>query len=241
MLINTRAVVLHTLKYGESQVITDMLTESNGRLSFIQRIPKTSRGRVKKQLLQPMTMLNIVFDYRPNARMLHLKEASLMLPFVSIPFDASKLSISLFLAEFIIYTTREEQHNEALFRYIANSVMWLDACRRSCPNFHLVFMLRLSRFVGFFPNTDEGKEGDYFDLRNGCFTAAAPPHPDFLQPAEAGKIRTLMRMNYDNMHLFAFSRGERNRCTEIIVRYYRLHLPGFPEPKSLAVLQEVFR
>ncbi|MGM9705108.1 MAG: DNA repair protein RecO [Prevotella sp.] len=240
MLINTRAVVLHTLKYGDSQVITDMLTESHGRLSFIQRVPKTSRARVKKQLLQPMTMLNIVFDYRPNVGMLRLKEASLTTPFASIPFDMRKLTIALFLAEFIIYTTREEQHNESLFRYIANSVMWLDACQRRCPNFHLVFMLRLSRFVGFFPNIDEGAPGDYFDLRNGCFTSAAPLHGDFLPPAEAGKIRTLMRMNYDNMHLFTFSHNERNRCTDIILKYYRLHLPGFPEPKSLAVLHDVF-
>lgn len=240
MLIKTRAVVLHTLKYGESQIIADMLTESHGRLTFIQRISKTNRTKVKKQLLQPLTILNMEFDFRPNARILHIKDASLAWAFASIPFDEYKLSISLFLAEFILYTTREEQQNEALFQYIENSVIWLDTCRRSCSNFHLVFMLRLSKFIGFLPNTDNKEEGNFFDLRNGCFTAEAPIHQDFLQPGEACKIKTLMRMNYDTMHLFAFSRNERNRCAELILKYYRLHIPGFPEPKSLAVLHDVF-
>ena len=51
----------------------------------------------------------------------------------------------------------------------------------------------------------------------------------------------LMRMNYETMHLFAMSRTERNRCLEIILRYYRLHLPGFPELKSPDVLRELFQ
>ena len=50
----------------------------------------------------------------------------------------------------------------------------------------------------------------------------------------------MMRMDYATMHLFRLSRGERNRMVEVIIRYYRIHLPGFPEPRSLAVLRELF-
>ena len=42
------------------------------------------------------------------------------------------------------------------------------------------------------------------------------------------------------MHLFSFSRNERNRCVELILKYYRLHVPDFPELKSTGVLQELF-
>ena len=62
----------------------------------------------------------------------------------------------------------------------------------------------------------------------------------FVRPEEASHIRTLMRMNYETMHLFAMNRMERNRCLDIINEYYRLHLPDFPELKSLPVLQELF-
>lgn len=76
-----------------------------------------------------------------------------------------------------------------------------------------------------------------------CFVEAPsfPPQPDYLEPAEASRIALLMRMNYKNMHLFRMSQAERNRCVEIILNYYRLHVPGFPEMKSLPVLQTLFR
>lgn len=36
------------------------------------------------------------------------------------------------------------------------------------------------------------------------------------------------------------SRVERMRCLTVIEQYYRLHLPDFPELKSLDVLKELF-
>ena len=102
-------------------------------------------------------------------------------------------------------------------------------------------MMRLSRFIGFFPNLAESDAHQWFDLRNSVFTAVRPPPPDYLEPAEASRIALLMRMNYKNMHLFRMSQAERNRCVEIILNYYRLHVPGFPEMKSLPVLQTLFR
>ncbi|MCI7038474.1 MAG: DNA repair protein RecO, partial [Bacteroidales bacterium] len=45
---------------------------------------------------------------------------------------------------------------------------------------------------------------------------------------------------YANMHLFSMSRAERRRVIDIMIKYYRLHLPSFPELKSLAVLHQIF-
>ena len=157
-----------------------------------------------------------------------------------IPFDSYKLAITLFLSEFLYHSTRDEQVNVPLFHYIDMSMRWLDESHQAFSNFHLVFMMRLSRFIGFFPNLDNYEEGDFFDLRNGCFSKTVAPHHDVISPTEAAKIGLLMRMNYETMHLFKMSRSERNRCTEIILTYYRLHVPNFPELKSLGIMQELF-
>jgi DNA repair protein RecO (recombination protein O) len=240
MQVKTRAIVLHSLKYGESQIIVDLFTEAHGRLSFIQRIPKTGRARVKKQLFQPLTLLRVEFDYRPGQRLLHIADAQMETPFVSLPFDAHKLCIALFVAEFTCYATRSEQANAALFAYIEASVKWLDACGGNFANFHIIYMLRLTRFIGFYPNTDDACVGAYFDLCNACFVTHAPLHPDFLEPTEARQMGLLMRVSYATMHLVKMSRTERNRCVELILKYYRLHEPDFPELKSLPVLMELF-
>jgi DNA repair protein RecO (recombination protein O) len=65
-------------------------------------------------------------------------------------------------------------------------------------------------------------------------------HENFLQAHEAEKISLLMRMNFETMRLFEFSRTERNRCVDLMLSYYRLHIPGFPELRSLPVLKTLF-
>ena len=240
MLVKTRGIVLHCVKYGEASLIVDMFTESHGRLSFSIRIPKTKNARIKKQLFQPMSILDMECDIRSNVSIQRFREVRLAVPYISIPFDEIKLSISFFLADFLHYALRGEQQNEPLFCYLFHSLCWLDGCLTSYSNFHLVFLMRLSRFLGFFPNLDDDADGYYFDLRNSCFTPVRPVHQDVLEPEEASRIQILMRMNYETMHLYAMSRNERNRCIEVMMDYYRLHVPDFPELRSLAVLRELF-
>lgn len=96
-------------------------------------------------------------------------------------------------------------------------------------------------FLGLYPNLEDYHTGDYFDLLNACFTSTRPQlHSSYINPEEAGRLRQLMRMNYETMHLFGMSRAERTRCLTIMNDYYRLHLPDFPALKSLDVLKELF-
>ena len=241
MLTKTQAIVLHSLKYGETRLIVDMFTRSQGRQSFIVSIPKSVKGKIKKQLFQPLTLLEIEYDLRPKLQLQKLSDVRLASPFSSIPFDPQKLSISLFIAEFLYYALRSEQRNEPLFDYIVNSIQWLDAQTNRFANFHLVFLMRLSRFLGFYPNLDHYQAGDYFDLRESVFLPVPPVHRDFLHPQEAEKIQLMMRMDFPTMHLFRMSHQERNRLLEVSLIYYRLHIPDFPELKSVSVLQELYQ
>jgi DNA repair protein RecO (recombination protein O) len=203
-------------------------------------IPKSTKAKIKKQLFQPLSILEIEFDSRPKVQLQKLADVRLALPFSSIPFHAHKLSISLFLAEFLYYALRGEQENELLFDYVANSLLWLDGQQDRFSNFHLVFLMRLSRFLGFYPNLDHYQSGDYFDLRESMFQSAPPVHRDFLFPEEANKVQLMMRMDFPTMHLYRMSHDDRNRLLEVTLKYYRLHLPDFPELKSVSVLQELY-
>ena len=242
----TEGIVLHSMKYGEQKMIVDMFTREWGRVSFVVIVPKTQKGRLKKQYFQPMTLLEIECDFRLRVQLQKLVDARLLAPYSSIPFMSDKLAISLFIAEFL----NLEQRNDPLFDYIKDSMLWLDAAETEYANFHLTFLMRLSRFLGFYPNLiergerreEEGEERGFlfFDLREGRFCSLAPTHRDFLSPDDAQKIHLLMRMDYPTMHLFRLSHQERNRICAVLLHYYRLHIPKFPELKSLTVLQELF-
>ena len=149
MLTKTQAIVLHAFKYGESRLIIDVFTRQAGRLSFIATMPKTQKGRLKKQFFQPLSLLEMEFDLRPRVQLQKMGNVQLAYVYSSVPFDSSTLSISLFMAEFLYHALKGEQQNEPLFDYVRYSLEWLDACQSSVANFHLVFLMHLSRFLGF--------------------------------------------------------------------------------------------
>lgn len=240
MITKTRGIVLRSVRFGESSLIVDVLTKSSGRVSFMVHIPKTSKGKIKKQYFQPMTLLDFEYDFRQRTNLQRIKDVRVSLPYSSIPIDPAKSCISLFLSEFIYYATRNEQENPTLFTYISTSLEWLDNAYEDFANFHLVFMMRLGKFLGFHPFLEDFTPGCFFDLRNGCFTLSMPLHTDFLNAADAGHLYNLMRMNFDTMKLFKLSHDDRNRITEIVLRYYKLHLPNMPELQSFDILREVF-
>ena len=221
-------------------MIVDMFTEEAGRLSFIISIPKTSKGRIKKQYFQPMTLLEVECDVRQNVQLQKLKDAHLLTAYTSIPFSPEKLALSLFIAEFLYHALRSEQQDRLLFAYVCDSMQWLDTVEVGFANFHLTFLMRMSRFLGFYPNLDDYVDGCVFDLRTATFSLQVPTHRDFLDSHDSQLIHTLMRMDFPTMHLFQLSHHDRNRITEVLLHYYRLHIPQFPELKSLGVLQELW-
>ena len=259
MKVKTEAIVLHSFKYGESKMIVDTFTRTHGRLSFAVPLPRSAHSKLKKQYFQPLTLLNIDADIQQQSQLQKISEASIAAPLPSLLSDPSKLAIALFICEFLYHALRDEQQNEPLFEYVCTSIQWLDQRESDFANFHLVFLMHLSRFLGFYPNLDirgyggtevrgyedrldrRGEDSLYFDLRAAEFCSLTPTHRDFLMPQEAGRIRLLMRMDYATMHLFCMGRADRNRILEIIIHYYRLHIPQFPELRSLPVLQELFQ
>ena len=237
--------MLHAFKYGEARMIVDMYTRAYGRLSFAVPLPKTAKGKIKKQFFQPLTLLQIDVDVRPRLQLQRLGGVALLQPLPSLLTDPAKLSMALFLGEFMYHALKGEQQNEPLFDYVVSSLEWLDAAQEHVANFHLVFVMRLARFLGFYPNLSTAAAdvvGEvYFDLRESSFCRMPPAHRDFLQPPEAAKVQLMMRMDYQTMHLFRLSRQDRERLLAIALAYYRLHLPAFPELRSLGVLQEMWQ
>lgn len=236
----TQAIVLHSLKVGDHQIIVDLFTKSRGRLSFGVHLSKSAKGSMKRQFFQPFMILEIEFDFRGNVHLQKLRNVWVDTPLVDIPYSLAKLSIGFFLAEFLVYSTRCELENHALFTFIYNSIIWLDGTQHAFSNFHIVFMLRFAFFVGLAPNLTCGDGEMVFDLLDGCFVRHVPLHPNYLLSDDSLKLLSLFRLSYKTMHLYPMTRAERNRCVEVILLYYKLHIPGFPDMKSLSVLKELF-
>lgn len=240
MLTKTKAIVLRCLKYSDQKVIVDFYTEVYGRITSMVKLSAKPSGKMKKQLFQPLTSLLIEIDYRQNQQMQRLNDVQLATPWTKLSLDPVRMTVGMFLAEALYYVTRQEQQDVSLFSFIETSLQWFDCTEGNIANFHIAFLVRLTRFLGFMPDLADYEPGQLFDLRNGEFTHVAPVHRDFLTAPDAQRMHQLLRISYPTMHLYKMSRQERRHCLDTIITYYRLHVASFPELKSLAVLQQVF-
>lgn len=240
MLIRSKAIVLHTLKYNDASEVVETYTEREGRVAFLVRIPKTRRAAVKNVLFSPLAMLELEWNARPASSLQHVRNAKPYVVFTSIPYDPPKTCLALFMAEFLCASLRAAQPDERMFAFVDTSVRWLDAAQGSCANFHIVFLLHLSHFLGIRPNLEDYTPGCFFDLQSGRYSSVRPPHSHVLLPDEASLLPLLMRMKYATASHFAFTRAQRRRLLEVINEYYSLHLPSFSGLKSPDVLHALF-
>jgi DNA repair protein RecO (recombination protein O) len=240
MLHKTRGIVLHSLNYSDVWSIVAVFTEEFGLVSYLAAKAKGKKARAPKSLFHPLSLLDLEVEHRNLQDIQRLKEARVHYPLFSLLSDPVKTTISLFLAEFIGKVVKEIEPNKHLFDYILHSVQILELSEKTYANFHLVFMIRLSPFLGFSPDSSGYKKGMFFDMQNGVFTLYKPAHIHFLNPDESEVFSLLLRMNYENMHTFRFSRHERKSIIYRILEYYRLHLTHFPDLNSLEILHEVF-
>jgi DNA repair protein RecO (recombination protein O) len=240
MLTKTRGIVLYNSAYSDTYSITLIYTEEFGRVSYLTARAKSRKTKVSKSLFHPLAILDLEVEHQNLREIQRIKEAKAHIPLISILNDPVKSMIGIFLAELTGKLIKEIHPNKLLFEYLTQSIQILELSPTGYANFHLVFMIGLSRFLGFYPNASGYRKGLFFDMQNGIFVVNKPLHPHSLNPDESFIFSNLLRMTYENMGAFRFSRNERKSIIYRILEYYRLHLTHFPELKSIEVLHEIF-
>jgi len=244
-----RGIVLRTVKYKDNGLIVDLFTQNHGRMSFMTSLSRgSSRRTAVAALWRPLNLVEFVADTHAHNRLARPRDISLYCHYSDIPCNATKSMMSLFLAEFLSYTLRAQQPDEPLYQFVETSMMWLDAAPDAhIANFHLYFLIRLTRFVGIEPEGEMFSSTTSFSLPSGEGGGGSSDSTGtlsglhlILHPDEMRYLPLMLRISLANLHHFRFSRTQRRRVLEILEKYYRLHLPSFPELRSLDVLREVF-
>lgn len=236
--VTTKAIVLSTLKYSDSSLIVKSYTQEEGLKSYlIKGILKAKKGGLKIAYFQPLNQLNIVATHRNKGSLNTIKEAQISYPYKTIYKNIIKQSVVLFLSEVLSHAIKEEEKNNALFEYIETGLVWLDL-HDKVANFHLLFLLNLTRFLGFYPDLTE-KEKIGFDLLEGNFTDVTA-QKNVIYGNNFYQFNKLLGINFDSIENVSFNKQERQIVLKIIIQYFELHLDGFKKPKSLQILETVF-
>ena len=240
MLDKTTGIVLGITAYSDKISLAHVYTERYGRISYALPLQQGRKSRLMRALFTPFAIVHIDGENKPGREIQRIRDVQTAVPVPQLHYDPVKNAITLFLSEFILKVIREPEPNAALFGFLLQSVQFLHLMEEGKANFHLCFLIELTAYMGFYPNVSGYEEGRFFDLMNGVFSAGRPEHAYFLPPAKATMFYRIMRMNYNNLHLFRFNRGERMEILDYIVSYFRLHHDGFADLKSLDVLKALF-
>ncbi len=239
MYIDDKGIVLRTVKYDDKSFIAHLFTLSHGYTAFIVNGSRGKRSGTAR-LFQPLTILSFHWDMRPTASLHRMKEVRLGYIQQSTPIDPTKSSIAMMLTEFMCHTLSNEAENADLYTYMEFSLQWLDAAIEGYANFHLVFLLKLARFLGIAPDMSTYSEGDFFDLTRSKFVPYATPSDVVMSSADTQLFFLLGTANYETMRTIAMNRHDRVRMLRYIERYYSLHIPKFPAIQSIDILQTLF-
>jgi len=240
VLHKTKGLILNTINYNDKYVLVPIYTESFGRVTYMVSKAKGKSSKAPKSLFSPMAVLDLEVEHQASREIQRVREARPELYLYDISANLSKTSMAFFLSEFLSRVLRDADDSRLLFSFLEQSVQVLEMTDKSIANFHLVFMLKLSHFMGFYPNLEEYREGNLFDMINGEFVVSQPLHRHFLNRHDSKALSMLARISYENMHKFSFSRNDRLNILNRMLEYYRLHLYDFPALKSLDILHELF-
>lgn len=236
---STRGIVLRYYPYSESSIIVKIFTENFGLQSYIVKGVRARKSKTKIAIFQPLTLLEFIAYHKENKSIQHLKEPRVSFHFQSIPVDLNKRSIQFFLAELLYKTIREEVQDLSLFQWIYNAITWFDLSEKSILNYHLVFMIQLSRFLGFYPKYNPAEKTAFFDMQEGRFCTNQPQNPQYVSGNIVVQLIELSGSTFENSSALKINTVERRKILESLVIYYQLHLPGFGDMKSIEVLKTI--
>lgn len=145
----------------------------------------------------------------------------------------------MFLNEVLYKSLRQHEPDEVLFEFLFHAIEILDSLNAGLANFHLYFLLRLTRFLGFYPDKTFASPAVWFDLKDGNYSKAQPAHPLIIEPPLTTIWINILNSNFDSLQNLHISGAERKVLLEKILKYYQLHIEGFGEIRSVGVLEEV--
>ena len=231
MLVKTRGIVLNFIKYRETSIIAKIYTEELGLQTYIVNGVRQKTGRIA--LFQPFTLLDMVVYSSAKGGITRISEYKCNYPFSSIPYDIRKSSMLLFLSEIVSHTIKEEEENRSLFDFLNNAIIHFDQQEEAFENFHLLFLLQLSFFLGFGPAS--GAEiTSQVAFSSGHQVGGRPAILHF-QAFEEHLDNLLHQPEKTNIQ----NGKVRKELLQILIKFYQLHVEKLGEIRSLSVLSEV--
>ena len=237
MLYQTRAIVLRTVKYGETSLIVDMYTEQKGHQTFMVHSVRKAKATTPASYLQLMSLVDMVAYHSDQRKIHHIKEIRIDHAYQSIPFDMRKSAVITCLAEITARCITTSYPQGDLFEFLHDGLTRYDVPAEYDRDFLIRYLISLTQFLGFGIEIPEDKVNDrYLDLMEGNLVAQRPMHDYVMSPADISYVQAIMKAGSETKSDIGLD--IRRKLIDQIIIYYQLHVETLREVNSIKILRE---
>ncbi len=236
----SNGIVVRTVKYGESSLILEILTEFDGLSSFIVSGVRKSKKNTAS-LYHPMQQLDIVHYPSKGESLARIKEVKLSKHYENLLSDVPSTALANFLIECVQKVAKEKDIKSRFYSFLKDSLNYIDDNPRGVQNFHLYYITAMTQLCGYEIENNYTESLPYFDLRSGRFGPHEVVFDGYQPSAPAGRLlSTFLNEEWDTVQSISLTKDERYDYIDMMLLYFQYHVPGFTRPKSLDVFRVVF-
>ena len=232
MILSTPGQVLHTTPYGDASVIVKVFTRQLGLRSYIIKGVRGRNARVKQNLLQPLTSLDMVVYDNPHSDLNHVKELSPRRP--SQPSEPVANALRFFMTEVLYKTLHEAEPMPDLWDYVDELVDGRQPV--STGQLPVVFMLHVARHLGIEPLDNRTAREPYFDLQEGRYVSV--PTETTLSAELSAMLHEYLTSDVSHT---SFPLADRTALLNALIAYFQLHLSSFRDFTSHEILHAILK
>lgn len=222
------AIFLHRINYSETSLIATFYTQTHGLQKFMFQ-----GGKKKGTSLFPLSLCEITFYKRPDSELGKLTEARPSEMLIELFSNPMKATLAFFMADVIKQCLQTDQSDPQLFHFLTRSIHALDGAE-DLSSFSTEFLIGFSEQLGVEPQIQD-KNCAFFHLQDGDFS-------DFERLGElvaTGSgvlfIQTILR----GAKSVSESKQTKKEAFEIMLNYFKLHIPRFNVDQSLGIIHDV--
>lgn len=242
MLQKTNGIVLRSVKYGDSSLVTTIFTSLYGVQSYMVqgvRSAKTSQNRAGS--FQPGMLLEMVVYLQPQKNLQRIREFQFSYLYNGLQENVVKNSIVIFSVELLLRLLPEHAPLSELFDFAHEYFISLD--KMSVPdtsNFPLYFIIQCSRALGYELKGNYKADTPHLNLREGGYSEQPPAVMPFALDEDARALDQLLRAaDYDMLRQIEMNGAMRMRLIEWYVSFLQLHTQHMGNIRSLPVLRAI--
>ena len=238
MLISSSAIVLSKVRYLDNDLIIKCFTRDLGVVSYmVKNISVSKKSKNKFAFFQLLNIIDLETNFNPNRSIQYIKDLKIKYSFKSLHTNIYKSSVVMFLSEILSTIIHNEIEDVELFDFIEDSLIWYDQSEASSA-FYLIFLMKITNYLGFYPDCTN-MNYNYFNLEEGLFENSKNSKY-VISGDDLVLFKTILGIKFDSNKLPFIDKLKKKDILKNILIYYKLHVDGFKDPKSLKVLNQIF-